>query len=326
MKKTQRKGWQEALTQRLCKAHRPVFKQLGFELEIKKVGPIKIGLWRKKFSRSRQRARHPRRMIWIPGFGDSPATWMVVILGLQRTIQRQFDELVVFDLPGFHGYMGTEPCRSMDDLLRGVYASLDTLEPQVIFGHSLGGWLAALYAAEKGSLPRSTKRYPGPDTIILANPSGIFGNERLKAQWTKRFETVMTQGFSKFRQHLFSEEPAWFSLVSWQLENFFRREDVLTFMKSIREDHILEGRLKNFHCKTWVIWGEEDTLSPSVWARHWIKNLKSHGKDVQGFVLPRKGHSIQIESPIQTIVLLNNILKQRNPDALSRRWWKEVVV
>ncbi len=314
------------MSRKACELHKPIFERLGYKLEIRQVGNIKIGLWRMKFVHHRVRVRHSRRLVWMAGFGDTPLSWQVVLRGLNRALKQQFDELVVLDLPGFNGYMGIEQCGSMDELTAGVIQVLDELEPRVVFGHSLGGWLTALYAAEKGSQKRIPGKYPGPDMVIIANPSGVFGNKRLKRQWIKRFEAAMAVGFTKFRKHIFANEPIWFPLIAWQFDHFFTRKDVLAFMKSVREDHVVESRLKHFHCKTWLLWGEADTLSPSVWVSYWLKALKDSKLPAQGFVIPKVGHSIHLESPVQTISLLSSILRQQEPTALSRRWWKEVTV
>ena len=103
--------------------------------------------------------------------------------------------------------------------------------------------------------------YTGPELVLLANPSGIFPDEGTLLQWAHLFKTgIRENGFAALRPHLFAKEPFWFRFVADEFSQFVRREDILQFIDSVRDDHVLEESASKMRGNVWLLWGEKDTL------------------------------------------------------------------
>src|SRR4051812_45546883 len=74
---------------------------LGYRLDLRHQGDLKLGLWRKQLrktasSAGASKSATPRRLVVLPGFGDTPLSWMGVLALLQPVLRRRFDEVVFF--------------------------------------------------------------------------------------------------------------------------------------------------------------------------------------------------------------------------------------
>jgi pimeloyl-ACP methyl ester carboxylesterase len=307
---------------RLHWAAKYAFTKAGYRWEVQRTGELELGLWRVGLT-ARARKAGAKRLVVIPGFGDSPLSWYPVLALTGPLLKRRFDELVVLDFPGFHGFLSGKPCvPSMDLLIQATSDALDSLKPDTVLGHSLGGWLAGQYACAWGVGSRLAKgSYRGPRRFILVGPSGVFGSEAMKAAWRKIFETAMEQGFGPLRERLFAREPRLFPLIASEFLEFPRREDTTQFMRSVRDDHELTTRLGAVKASTWFIWGEKDGLSPPEWLPYWLDGLTG-AAERRAVVMKGVGHSPQIEAPAVFAAALAQILSGREPHALGARWWK----
>jgi penicillin amidase len=306
-----------------------VLKKEGYQWEVRRTGELKIGYWRKSFRSKNQRSAYPKRFVLIPGFGDTALSWYMVLGFLRPILKQNFDEIVLIDLPGFGGFLSKERTfPTMDLLLSHMGDILDYLKPHTILGHSLGGWLTGHYAAQcgVGTRPIANKlNYAGPDTIILANASGVYEDENSKQTMAKLFKESQKAGFKVLRPHLFAKEPAWFKFIVGHFEKFSIREDVGLFIDSVRDDHLLEKVATQIQAKVWLIWGESDTLVPVSCSMAWLKHLNQELKHNHHAILIRKaGHSPQLEQPAVTAVILAQILSQKIPHRFGRRWWTVV--
>jgi pimeloyl-ACP methyl ester carboxylesterase len=306
-----------------------VFKAEGYRWEVRRNGDMKLGYWRKILKPKDQRSSYPKRFVLIPGFGDTPLSWHLVITFLQPILKQNFDEILLFDFPGFGGFLSREKSfPSMDLMIQSVSDALDSLKPHTIMGHSLGGWLAADYAAlcGSGARPISNKlNYSGPQALLLVNPSGIYPDKNVRQGIVDIFTSCGLEGISPLRPHLFAKEPSWFRLILPHFQRFFEREDVLQFMNSIRENHEITEVAHQIKSKVWLIWGEKDTLIPVSCANAWLQNLNPARKeDHQAVFICGAGHSPQIEQPAVTAAVVAQILAERTPHRIGKRWWKVV--
>lgn len=336
-------GLRNSLLRKARWAAHGLLRAAGFDFELRRSGELRIGLWRKNLrplgeSFGVQRAPL-RRFVLVPGFGDSPLSWLYVLSLLGPTLRKRYDEVVLIDFPGFQGVLADErPFDSMDLLFTKLFDVFDSLKPDTILGHSLGGWIASRYAAlcGKGERPfrtplvgPSTERgrppYRGPETIILADSSGICGSESLKNAWTERWNEVMRAGdFHPLRPHIFNKEPFWFKYLVPDFSSFKMSEDTLTFLRSVKEEHLVEDVAHWIESKVWLLWGENDTLTPSVFSQAWLKKLKRETQ-VQAVFLRGVGHSPHIERPTLTAIVLTQMLMQEKKGwlthPLAERWW-----
>lgn len=307
---------------------RLAFEKAGYRFERRRTGDLSLGVWRMHFGKAKPGSA-PRRIVFVPGFGDTPLSWLGVLVMLQPVFRKRFDELVWLDFPGFAGALSDEKCFASIDLLHEACADLfDDLKPECILAHSLGGWVSARYAAEcgEGARPRQKSRsYAGPSELILISPSGVFGSDNEKAEWEQVFRSSIEEGFSILRPRMFEKEPLWFRLVVPQFAGFTQREDVAAFMSSFTEDHRLDSRLGAVKSKVWLIWGNRDRLVPWGWHLAWLNGLKADPCSPRAVLLKGVGHSPQFETPGRLAWVLSQVLQGKLPGRVGARWWESVV-
>jgi pimeloyl-ACP methyl ester carboxylesterase len=306
-----------------------VLRQAGFHWELRRNGELKIGLWRKELRKrkSGDKSLTPKRLVLTPGFGDTPLSWLVVISILNPVLkQAKFDEIILVDFPGFNGFMSTEKSFHSMDLLMGALGDvLDSLMPDTILGHSLGGWLVSRYAVEcgQGVRPKVQKRhgYRGPRAIMLVSPSGVHESKELRAEFEALFrKLVRGEGVEVIRKRLFAREPFWFRFIEQDFRRFTADEGIFQFTESVREDHLVQEHLQDVKAETWLIWGAVDTLVPTAGVQTWLDGLSA--TNAHAVLLNGVGHSPQVEKPAVTAAVLAQILLGRKPHERGNRWWK----
>ena len=307
---------------------RKAFERAGYRFEIRKAGDTKLGLWRMEF-RKPKRGESSRRAVFVPGFGDTPLSWLWVMITLQPVFRARFDEIIWVDYPGFAGALCDERCFStLDELLVATSDAFDSLRPETIIAHSLGGWVSAWYAAECAEGQRPKQRsggYRGPSELVLVSPSGVFASEAEKDDWANLFRSSYEVGFSTLRPRLFAKEPLWFRFVLEEFSGFTRREDIAGFMKSFKDIHRLDKRIEKIEASVWLVWGNRDELVPWTWHRTWLKHLKPNSeKPPRAVLLKGVGHSPQLETPNLIAVVLGQILSGFPPHRAGSRWWELV--
>ena len=306
---------------------RGILQSQDYKWELRRTGETKLGYWRKTLRKRNSRSAYPKRFVLIPGFGDTPLSWQGVITLLTPVLKLHFDEVILFDFPGFGGFLSRERSfPSLDLMMTSLNDTLDSLKPHTILGHSLGGWLAAHYASLCGEGVRPTANklnYSGPKKVLLANPSGIFPSLEVRNVWENIFRDAMVEGFKSIGPHLFAKKPFWFGLLSTHFNEFLSKDDILQFMKSFREDHCLDRAVEKIQSDVWLIWGEKDTLVPASCAPAWLQHLSHSRKNQHHSVLIKDaGHSPHLEKPAVTAAVIGQILYEKTPHRYGRRWWK----
>jgi pimeloyl-ACP methyl ester carboxylesterase len=307
---------------------RKLFEGAGYSWEIRRSGDLKLGLWRRKLGSDRSRLAQPRRFVLTPGFADSPSSWQMVIALLSPALRRAgFDEIVLIDFPGFSGRLADEKCYPTMDLLKSAYGDLlDWLEPHTILGHSLGGWLAAGYACAcgAGERPKMKRRhgYEGPRQLVLAAPAGVYQSADVHQAVAAIFADVVGEkGFAALRPHLFAKEPLWFGWLAQGFGRFAADPGIRQFTESVREDHLLAHRLGQVRARTWLFWGEHDTLVPTAGWQAWLRGLSAPGCEPEAIVLRGIGHSPQLEKPAVTAALISQMLLGHVPESRAIEDW-----
>ena len=308
-------------------AFRPVLLAQGYRWEERRSGELRIGYWRKVFRKKDTRKSYPKRFVLIPGLGDSSLSWLPVLTLCSPALRQQYDEVILFDLPGFGGYLSREKAfPSIDLMMKGVGDVLDHLKPHTLLGHSLGGWLSAHYGVECGvaNRPQSNRlNYSGPEKLILVAPSGVYPDAETLEQLKSVFHTALSEGFPHIRPHLFAEEPFWFKYVADQFHQFFSREDIAQFIHSVSPELTMHEQVQYIEAPVWLIWGELDTLIPAACAEVWMRSLSpAHRARSHSVILKGLGHSPQIEGGAVVSAVLMQALYNRTPHALGGRWWR----
>lgn len=306
-------------------------RKAGYRLEPRRSGELQLGLWRK----SLKPAAPTRRIVLVPGFGDTPLSWLVVLAVLGPTLRRNFSEIVLVDFPGYSGALaGKRPFHSMDLLTRSFFDAMDSLCPDTLIGHSLGGWLTALYAARRNG-GEASSRIPGPRHIVLIDPSGVFEDERERDELLRKFQAATREaerGIEVLRPYLFAREPFWFRFFTAEVSRFFTMNEISQFIGSFKQEHMLDAHLSRIRARVWLIWGEKDTLVPPRSLPTWLRRLNHCHSPCQAVMLKGSGHSPQIERPLVLSAVLSRIIgaaakgeqPRRLDSALTRRWWKVV--
>jgi pimeloyl-ACP methyl ester carboxylesterase len=310
-------------------AARGVFRGMGYHWELHRNGEQKIGYWRIKFREKSQGQSYPKRFVLIPGFGDTALSWQASLTLLNPIFRQEFDELILLDLPGFAGFLFSERSFvSLDLMMVGVNDVLDYLKPHTILAHSLGGWLASHYAAlcGEGKRPVANRlNYSGPQSLILINPSGIYGEEKIREELEAVFKRAIQNGFSVLRPHLFAREPFWFRYVEDHFQRIFKKEDIAQLVSSVKAEHALQGGAAQIQSQIWLIWGEKDSLVPPTCVEAWMSFLNPEFSDRHHAIfLKNLGHCPHLEGPVATTALIGQILKNRVPLRMGQRWWEVI--
>lgn len=279
-------------------------KKAGFRWEVRNLGGLKLGLLRKTLSpKTSSPGRRHKRLVVVPGLGDTPLSWLTLFSGgITELREKGFHEIVFVDFPGFSGFLKfSQPFHDFQTLTQAFNDLMDSLHPDVILGHSLGGWLTATYATHcgQGIRPKVTpslhRNYAGPEKIILMNPSGIgFKRDELR-NWRKRFYEESSQNFDEFQKHICYRHPLWFKLVKSEMASFFQKKEIQEFIRSIRLRYFLNRDAKNIRASVRLIWGEKDTMTPAQWIYDWLEVLGPTNPDVRATYIKDCGHSPQFE-------------------------------
>lgn len=279
---------------RLHLAGTAVLAGLGYKLETRGAKDSQLGLWRLRNLKNTQK-RLSKRLAIIPGFGDGPLSWIPLLTLMHPYLKQRFDEVVVFDFPGFNGELKeNQALESMDHMTEVVDSVLDELKPESIIGHSLGGWLAGMYAATRGSQPLG--KYAGPRSLIVICPSGVFPCDATRDEWRSRFgELLKNKDTKAYRKLLFAKEPLWFPLFSEEFADFLGDARIQKFSQSFEEHHLLKPRLKDIQARTWILWGDQDRLAPPEWISEWIRGINDGRQKAQSHIFEATGHTPQVE-------------------------------
>ncbi len=292
-----------------------VFESLGFKFEVRHFGESRLGLLRWPL-RKPTPGKATRRLVMVPGFGDTPLSWWTVLAALKPVLGRQVDEVILVDYPGYSGFLHREVAfDSMDELLRVFREVMDSLRPSILMGHSLGAWLAADYAAEK------------PDVVsrlILIDPGGVVGTEAERENYRKIFEQALETGSRDLLKHVFKRAPILLPFFEEEFFAFLKSDEVRSFIKSFDERHILNTKVGKIRADTTIVWGEHDTMTPTSWLEKWLELLPADRKKV-GIIVRGSGHSPQVEKPGVLIALFTQIFLGREPKNIPLlRFWKVV--
>jgi pimeloyl-ACP methyl ester carboxylesterase len=221
----------------------------------------------------------------------------------------------------------------MDHLLGATEDLLDSLKPRTLFGHSMGGWLAAHYSTScgEGKRPLSraaglTRDYAGPESVILASPAGVCLDADARGNFGEIFRRAAIEDFEPLRTRLFAREPFWFRAMAREYSGFARREDIKRFLASVGDEHYVHDRIGAIRSPVWLLWGDSDRLCQTGWLAHWLERIPA----ARGVLFPGVGHTPQLECPLSVAAVVSRILSGReteDPGSLlpwKRQRWKVV--
>ena len=192
--------------------------------------------------------------------------------------------LVVPYHPGFDGTADDPSATSIDDWVRHYVALFDALaiESLTLFGHSLGGWLAARFALEHGERVRR---------LVLASPYGLdVPGQPLAPMFALAPEEVY--GVLTRDQSIF-EGKVTLPLGEEFLAARAREGRSVGQVVPGPFDSTLEGRLHRLTMPTLLHWGADDRVVPAGHAPAWEALLPN----VQSRIFLDRGHLLYWEEP-----------------------------
>lgn len=262
------------------------FHRLGFKSEILESGFCRLHF----FQRDNRDAS--RNILFVHGLGTSSSTWINVLPSL-----RNLGTLSCLDLPGygFSKITTGDPffsLQQMDHALEHFIQSTQRL-PITLIGHSLGGWLAARYAANH------------PDSVhhlILISNAGIRydGFE----QQVDAFTIKDTADVHRLLQKMWFHYPCDFKPFTSSIYHTLTKKQVGRFVHSINEEDLFNQSFSSLPMPLDVVWGTEDELI-SKKSVDIMKQLAPHLKE---HFISRCGHVPQLERPRELTSLLKTIL------------------
>lgn len=269
-----------------------LFEKFDFKFEEFKQGDAKFYVVRKKF-RDLKPGQEVRRLVMVPGFGDSPASWLTVFASSFLELEKRFDEIVVLDFPGYMGFLsGHAMVPSMEILISVAKTVCEAYRPTVLIGHSLGGWLAAKVAQATPHLM---------DQLILIAPAGLIPSHEERERFGKFILSNQDIEPAEMLGRIIHKPKRYHSILNHDLKQFFSGDGLKQFVESVTEAHFVDQTKPFSARKLTVIWGEKDLFVPSQGIRDWVE---AYGLYLDAFILKDTGHLPQLERPLATSDLI----------------------
>lgn len=265
---------------------RQAFERNGFQFEVVNQGDASFHLIRKRYREPvKDSLQAVRRLILVPGFGDTPGSWIPSFVFSRSELSKHFDEVIILDFPGYLGFLSTSSMvPSMAVLLSVMKTVCEANPPTVLAGHSLGGWLAAKTAQE---LNRPIEH------LIVVSPSGLTPENERQA-FGDLIVNSQSVPLADLISRVIHNPKKYHHLLSDDFKTFYAKPEIREFVESVKPDQFVNP-LKQFRAKkVSVVWGENDQFVPAHWLRHWVEHF---GAYTDAYVMKETGHLPQIERP-----------------------------
>ena len=249
---------------------------------------------------SKENNSNKQTVVLIHGLGDEADTWRYLFPALSDAGYR----VIAPDLPGFgrsiwKGRISVSlHCRIVLRLL--AMANVFAEKPAVLIGSSLGAGIAELVAAKRPDLVK--------DLILIG---GCFPYKDKPGKSEKRLMMPFI-GKNWYRAFRSNHETAWKSLYPYygnlytmsNTDKEFLRERVIARVESTNQEkgffstlrsmarlivfkrNFLAKKIKNFHGKIFIVWGERDNIFPARRAS-FLRRLRP---DAEFSVIAEAGH------------------------------------
>lgn len=238
-----------------------------------------------------------KTVLLLHGFCETHWVWMNVAKRLSEEYR-----VVVPDLPGF-GQSGLLPRPfTMDDVAEHVLKNLATsgIVPTVVFGHSLGGYVALAMAQME------PKRFDG---IGLVHSTALPDSEERKVNRNRVIEFITEYGSEtfvrSFFQNLFADpnHPAQSDLIREALT--ISPQTLIAYTLAMRDRPDRTPFLSGYHGKVLYIAGAKD---PIIATESILKQTAELGSKAIVVTLPDAAHMGLIENEEETYKAMKKLL------------------
>lgn len=210
----------------------------------------------------------PIHYIEAEGQGDLPPIVLIHGIGSQaldlypvfNQLRPYTKKIIALDLPA-HG-LSNVPVEHMNfqEVQDSFYHAMDLLlskeEPVLLFGNSLGGLEAILYANY------NPNELAG---LILVSPAGAQMNPEQYQRLEHIFLVDATQHPENLLPLLFNQLPSNPEMSASLIQARFSGERMQAFMSYLNRDTMLQpDQVKNLSMPTLLIWGKQDRLFPGL--------------------------------------------------------------
>lgn len=193
-------------------------------------------------------------------------------------------------LPHHPGFGESDPPpghTSMDDYMTHYLALFDALDLNHfdLIGLSLGGWMAATFAAAHGERLRR---------LVLVAPAGLYDPDNPTANLDEipreEILSYLAHDLSVFTPHLPASEIEAAALQRLQAKE---AESLSRLAPDGPVDPEMEDKLKNINMPTLLVWGCQDRLTPVGKTDNWMRHLPNARLEL----FDNAGHMVLDESP-----------------------------
>jgi pyruvate dehydrogenase E2 component (dihydrolipoamide acetyltransferase) len=232
--------------------------------------------------------------VLLHGLGTSSSTWVYLLPTLDPAWT-----VLALDLPG-HGFSalkGEGRFFQFNELYTAIVTFIEqtvTL-PFVLLGHSLGGWLAARYAAEHGETLQR---------LILVNNAGILHEGTIDQAHAFNLQSVQDLGM--LLNTLWLRYPWYFKPFYPAVLHDLRARCVGEFVTSIRPEYFVNEDLKKLTMRVNIVWGTADRL----FAMKSVEIMRAAIPGAQVDLIDNCGHVPQLEKPKDFTALIRTILRE----------------
>jgi abhydrolase domain-containing protein 6 len=241
----------------------------------------------------RKGSQPEKTLVLLHGLGTSSSTWVHLLPALDPAWT-----VLALDLPGF----GFSTVRDGESFFRfhELYNAVVTFigetitTPFVLLGHSLGGWLAAKYAADHGE---SLRR------LILVNNAGILHEGTIDQAYA--FDLRSVRDLSRLLNTLWMRYPWYFKPFYPAILHDLRERHVSEFVRSIQPGDFVNEDLKRLMTRVSIVWGTADRL----FAMKSVEIMKEAIPRAQIDLMDDCGHVPQLEKPKEFTGIIRNILR-----------------
>lgn len=288
----------------------PVLGALGVNTQYRRFGDSSIAITHYRLRKTPEQ-KEPRRLVFVPGWGESSLLWVPTLSLLVPTLRKHFDEVVFLDLPGYRGILADQAhFPKAQSFFRSTHEVLLSLHPKVLVGYSIGGWLTSRHLTwrQRGEfMPTHPVPHPTPqlERWILINPSGVHQGGGFEDQWRDIFEKVKVGEAASFIEKILPQPKSRFKWLQGESLRFVSQPEIKTFIESVTPEYDVFSSLSDLTVPVKLIWSEHDALLPFSLSEEWKKGFRS---DVELLALKNRTHMPHLERPWQVAQTLKKAL------------------